>query len=109
MSMTTTYFTHFYDVLRDNGISQTELPVDLQQLIEMYESTKDSWNRADTVAKENYIEAIVQSDALISALIVKQYNPTQQNVPSKTINDARLKELKIKALKLKYNISQLKP
>jgi hypothetical protein len=108
MSLSPKYLSHFYDVLSESNFSQTKLPMELQELIEVYELAKDSWNKENDFEKNKYLDAIIQSDALISALIFNHYKSLKNNLPPKNISDVKLKELKIKALKLKYNISQIK-
>jgi hypothetical protein len=108
MSFSPKYLSHFYEVLRDSNVTQTDLPIQLQELIEVYESAKDVWNRANEGDKRIYLDAIIKSDALISALIINHYESLKNSLPPKNVSDAKLKELKIKALKLKYNLSQLK-
>ena len=108
MSFSPKYLSHFYDVLRDSNMTQTELPIHLQELIETYELAKDVWNTANEPDKRLYLDAMVKSDALISALIFKHSESLKNSLPPKNVSDSKLKELKIKALKLKYNLSQLK-
>lgn len=105
MNSVQSYHPHFYELLKDNNISINDLPINIQQLITVYESARSSWDKANEGSKQNYIEALVTSDALISALVFQQ---SKKATPTEKISDAKLKELKIKALKLKYNLSQLK-
>jgi hypothetical protein len=99
------YHSHFYELLKDNNISINDLPINLQQLITAYEFAQSSWDKENEGSKQNYIEALVTSDALISALVFQQ---SKKATHTEKISDAKLKELKIKALKLKYNLIQLK-
>ena len=99
------YHPHFYELLKDGNLSINDLPINIQQLITAYESTQSSWDIANEGNKQHYVEALMTSDALISALVFQQ---SKKAIPPEKISDAKMKELKIKALKLKYNLSQLK-
>ena len=105
MNSVQSYHPHFYKLLSDSHLSTTDLPINIQQLITTYESAQNSWSKANEESKQNYIEALMTSDALISALVFQQ---SKKATPNEKISDAKMKELKIKALKLKYNLSQLK-
>lgn len=105
MNSVQSYHPHFYELLKDDNLSINDLPINIQQLITAYESAQSSWDKANEESKQHYVEALVTSDALISALVFQQ---SKKATPTEKISDAKLKELKIKALKLKYNLSQLK-
>lgn len=105
MNSVQSYQPHFYELLKDSNLSITDLPINIQQLITAYESAQSSWDIANEENKQHYLEALMTSDALISALVFQQ---SKKATPTEKISDAKMKELKIKALKLKYNLSQLK-
>lgn len=105
MNSIQSYEPHFYDVLSDSHLSVNELPINIQQLIMAYESAQSIWDITNEENKYNYLDALMTSDALISVLVFQQ---SKKATPTEKISDVNLKELKIKALKLKYNLSQLK-
>ena len=105
MNSIQSYHPHFYKLLSDSHLSVNDLPINIQQLITAYESAQNSWDKANEESKQNYVEALMTSDALISALVFQQ---SKKAIPTEKISDAKMKELKIKALKLKYSLSQLK-
>jgi hypothetical protein len=105
MNSIKSYQPHFYELINDGNLSVNDLPINLKQLITAYESAQSSWDKANEESKQHYVEALITSDALISALVFQQ---DKKATPTEKISDAKMKELKIKALKLKYNLSQLK-
>jgi hypothetical protein len=108
MNNSPSYQAHFYDLLKERNLTTTQLPSNLQQLITAYESAEQRFNNTDKENRLIYLDALITSDALISALVFQQSNEATTEIPTEKTSNAKLKELKIKALKLKYNLSQLK-
>lgn len=100
MSQSVTYTVQFYDHLNKSGIIIADLPESLQDLIKKFEIAKTLWDKADIETKSNLFNALLQSDAFISAKIEQDEKPTDEK-----IDKVKLMAFKARALKVKWKLS----
>ena len=94
---------HFYNHLTKVEKTVNDLSAEVKELIQSFDLAKESWDNADKKTKEQLLDALIQSDAFISALIDKVY-PLSESEPSSSVDKVKLMALKAKALQVKWKL-----
>jgi hypothetical protein len=85
------------------GISTTDLPEPLQELIFRFHLASKACHEADDETKNRFLPVLTQADAIIAASIYQLYPPVEEPVQ---VDKIRLMALKAKALRMKLNTDE---
>lgn len=80
------------------GISSTNLPASLQELIFRFLLARQAWAKEDAATKERLLPVLVKTDAVIAAAIYRLYPPVEEQTK---VDKIKLLALRAKALRLK--------
>lgn len=95
------YIPHFNEKVEIIG--KTNLPNNLQLLIEKFEAANKSFERATENERERFLKILVQSDAVISALLFQLFADKEEEIST---DKSKMLAMKAKALKLKMNFNK---
>lgn len=97
------YQARYTGYMEKANVGTSDLPVDLQELIEKFERAKEAWEQEGQ--PKALLKILVQSDACISAEIFSLYSKEAgKKTEDLSVDKIKMMALKAKALKLKWKL-----